>query len=103
MVRESNHEKDNEQLWWVQYVAKQDLERQAGSTPEPEHAFFYAIDEPALHKRLADWSSRVMHDGVVIQGIEQVPLGFNLRFIPGLLQELPEGARLLTLQETTLA
>jgi hypothetical protein len=102
MVRESNYEQDEEKLWRVRYVSKQDLERRDGSTPEPKNKFFYALDERVLQNRLAVWLRRVKHGDIIVQAIEQVPLGFNLPLIPGLLQELPQGARLLTLVEEAL-
>jgi hypothetical protein len=98
MVREYTSHKDNETLWWVRYVSKEDLERQDGSTPVQGNAFFYASDEQALQKRLAGWQRHIKHEGVVIQVIEQVPPGFNLHF-SGNLPDIPKGARILTLVE----
>jgi hypothetical protein len=98
MVREYNHEKDNEKLWWVRYSEKRDLERQDGSMPEQKSAFFYALDEQALDKHLAGWLHHMKHDCVMIQAIEQVPLGFHLHFF-GKLQPVPKGSRILMLVE----
>ena len=86
---QKNQGMEEEKLWRVRFIYKSDLARYPEGVPQQENAFFYARNEAALHKRVAGWQHYSKHDGVIVQEIEQVPLGFNLHFYPGLLEELP--------------
>jgi hypothetical protein len=95
MVQVSEQEK--EKLWWMRYVyqRERDAASQDGTQPRQEEAFFYACDEAALQRCLAGWLRHIKREAIVIQAIEQVPLDFRLQREPGLLQELPEGSRIV--------
>ena len=77
-----------EKLWWVRFVYIRELHKDAALPPRQENAFFYARDEAALQRQIAGWQHYIQHHRVLVQSIEQVPLGFNLHF-HGLLPELP--------------
>jgi hypothetical protein len=96
---QTNAEIEDEALWWVRYVYLRDVGQEE---MRHENAFFYARDEEQARKKVERWQHSVKHDEVRVESMVQVPLGFDFQFKPGLLQELPKGARLLTLREEPL-
>jgi hypothetical protein len=81
-----------EHLWRVRYIYKRDLCMESSATADCGNAFFYAFTEEQASKKVAGWQYHLKGDGIIVESMEIVPLGSNLPFEPGLLQELPEQA-----------
>ena len=99
MLEDQENLEGDEALWWVRYLYKRDLLRDPRDSAHRNNAFFYASNVERARKKVDDWLHNVKRDEIVVQEIEQVPLGFNLQVVPGLLQELPADAVVLQGQQ----